>query len=106
MKKTKSLSIIKMIKDGLNQFAKTLKIKPHLLYIILGLMAVILISLGLGARRDGFTGMKNAANSTIKAVDDMNAVIKSLHWPLQSDKETFIKNINIFYSKKMQFLTQ
>lgn len=95
-----------MIKDGLNQFAKTLKIKPYLLYIILGLFAVILISLGLGAQRDGFTGMKNAASATIKAVDDMNAVIKSLHWNRQSDKETFIKNINIFYSKKMQFLTQ
>jgi hypothetical protein len=106
MKKTKSLNIIKMIKEGLNQFAKALKIKPHLLYIILGLLAVILISLGLGTRKDGFTGMKSAASSTIKAVDDMNAVIKSLYWTSQSDKETFIKNINIFYSKKMQFLTQ
>ena len=87
-----------MIQNGLNKFAKILHIKPYLLYIILGLIAVILISLGLGARRDGFTSMNNAAKDTIKRVNDMNDTINSINWTRKSDKEAFIKNINTFYS--------
>ena len=105
MKKTKSLTIVKMIQNGLNKFAKTLKIKPYLLYIILGLIAVILISLGLGTRKEGYTSMNNATSTLIKTVDDMNNAINSVNWNGHfGDKEKFIKNINTFYNKKMQFL--
>ena len=106
MKKSKSLNIIQMIQNGLNKFAKILHIKPYLLNIILGLIAVILISLGLGARRDGFTSMNNAAKDTIKRVNDMNDTINSINWTRKSDKEAFIKNINTFYGLKMRFLSQ
>jgi hypothetical protein len=106
MKNVKSLSIVKMIKNGLNKFAKVLHIKPYLLYIILGLLAVILISLGLGAQRDGFTSLNNAASTTIKAVNDMNNAINSTQWNNQTNKSNFIKNINTFYRLKMQLLNQ
>ena len=105
-KSLKSFTIVKMIQNGLNKFAKTVHIKPHILYIILGLLAVILISLGLGARRDGFTSMNNAASTTIKAVNDMNNAINSTQWNNQTNKSNFIKNINTFYGLKMKFLSQ
>ena len=106
MKKYKSLTIVKMIQNGLNKFAKTVHIKPHLLYIILGLIAVILISLGLGTQRDGFTSTNDVISAIKKAVDEMHDVINSINWNNPNDKSTFIKNINIAYNQKMKFLAQ
>jgi hypothetical protein len=106
MKKTKSLTIIKMIQNGLINFAKALHIKPNLLYIILGLLAVILISLGLGTQRDGFTSSNDVIGAIKKAVDEMHDAINSINWNNPNDKLTFIKNINLFYNKKMQYLAQ
>ena len=106
MKKYKSLTIVKMIQNGLNKIAKTVHIKPHLLYIILGLIAVILISLGLGTQRDGFTSTNDVISSIKKAVDEMHDVINSINWNNPNDKSTFIKNINIAYNQKMKFLAQ
>ena len=92
MKKTKSLPIVKMIQNGLNNFAKTLHIKPNLLYIILGLLAVIFISLGLGTRKEGFTVDVDPTNKLTKVVDNLNSAINSINgWNNGNEKVKTIK---------------
>ena len=104
MKKTKSLPIVKMIQNGLNNFAKTLHIKPNLLYIILGLLAVIFISLGLGTRKEGFTVDVDPTNKLTKVVDNLNSAINSINgWNNGNEKVTFIENVNIAFSNVMNF---
>ena len=104
MKKTKSLPIVKMIQNGVNNFAKTLHIKPNLLYIILGLLAVIFISLGLGTRKEGFTVDVDPTNKLTKVVDNLNSAINSINgWNNGNEKVTFIENVNIAFSNVMNF---
>jgi hypothetical protein len=106
VKSFKSMKIIQMIKSGLAKLAKVMKLQPKQLYIILGLLAVVLVALGLGGRREGFDSMLAAATAQEKARDNMLTAIDSATWANQVDKGTFKINVQNFYSFKLKFLNQ
>ena len=107
VKSFKSMQIIQMIKSGLLKLAKIMKLEPKQLYIILGLLAVILVTLGLGGRREeGFTSMSEADTAQNKAIDDMLDAINSATWTNPADKTTFIQNVQYFYTFKLKMMNQ
>lgn len=106
MKSFKSMKVVKIINAGLLKFSKLINMKPHLFYIILGLITVILVALGLGARREGFDTIANAKNALPQIVDNMNGAINSMEWNSNSDKSNFIANINFLFSQHMIYLVQ
>ncbi len=106
VKSFKSMKILQMIKSGLLKLAKIMKLEPKQLYIILGLLAVILVTLGLGGRREGFTSMSEADTAQNKAIDDMIDAINSATWTIPADKTTFIQNVQYFYTFKLKMLNQ
>jgi len=106
MKSFKSMKVVKMLNAGLLKFSKLINMKPHLLYIILGLITVILVALGLGTRREGFDTITNAKNALPQIVDNMNGAINSMAWNSDSDKSNFITNINFLFSQHMIYLVQ
>ncbi len=106
MKSFKSMKVVKMLNAGLLKFSKLINMKPHILYIILGLIMVILVALGLGTRREGFDTITNAKNALPQIVDNMNGAINSMAWNSDSDKSNFITNINFLFSQHMIYLVQ
>lgn len=98
------MQIFKLINSGLVKLAKGLKIQPKLLYVILALLAVILITLGLGAR-EGFDSMRNANNALTQIVDNLNGGINYIFdWTGDDDKINFMNNINYWFAQKMFYL--
>jgi len=117
--RTKSKAIGKMnkimisITNGFNTFskwfikiAKIINIKPKILLIILGLIAVILLSLGLGVnKKEGYSSMIEADSAKKKAIDDMNLAIDTII-RTPSDKQAFKTKVSNFYTKKKEYLIQ
>jgi hypothetical protein len=102
----KSTKIVKKLNTGLIKLAKTLGLKPKLFYVLIGLFVVILVALGLGARREGFSSITAANNAQTKAVQNMLAAINAATWLTPAAKTTFTTQVSTFYSTKMKFLSQ
>jgi hypothetical protein len=102
----KSTKIVKKLNTGLIKLAKTLGLKPKLFYVLIGLFVVILVALGLGARREGFSSITAANNAQTKAIQDMLAAINAATWLTPADKTAFTTQASNFYSTKMKFLSQ
>ena len=102
----KSTKIVKKLNTGLIKLAKTLGLKPKLFYVLIGLFVVILVALGLGARREGFSSITAANNAQTKAIQDMLAAINAATWLTPADKTAFTTQVSNFYSTKMKFLSQ
>ena len=102
----KSMKILQLIKSGLAKLAKNMKLQPKQLYIILGLLAVVLVVLGLSGRIEGFDNMLEADTAQQKAITDMFDAIDSATWTNDADKITFIQNIQYFYTFKLKMMNQ
>jgi len=108
VKSFKSMKFIKTINGGLLKLGKSLNIKPTQMYVILGLLALLLVTLALnlGKKKEGFMSMSEANASKLKAMDDMRKAINSVTWNPLSQKSIFSTNVVDFYSKKLMFLNQ
>ena len=106
MKNLNFNSLTKSCKSILLQLAKGLKIRPNILYAILGLVAVILLALALGGKREGFSSMRYIQKAQARARNDMLDAIDSTSWTKSTDKTAFMDNVNTYFKKKMQFLNQ
>ena len=106
MKNLNLSSLTKSFKSVLIKLAKALKIRPTVLYAILGLIVVILLALGLGQKKEGFSSMVEAKKSQDKIISDMLKAINGATWTTTADKTTFMQSVDSFFKKKMRFLTQ
>jgi hypothetical protein len=102
----KSMKMGRKFQSGITTLAKILKLRTSQFYIILGLITVILVSLGLGTKREGFDSMLNASTSVKQIVDNMNGAINDVTWNSSDDKVNFINNINYWFEQKMRYLVQ
>ena len=108
MKSVKSMQFIKKMNGGLIKLAKSLKLKPNQLYIILGIIAFLLLVLvlNLGKKKEGLMSMAEANNSNSRAMDNMGRAINSVTWNPISQKIIFTENVVNFYGKKLMYLNQ
>jgi hypothetical protein len=84
---------------------ESLHLKSKVVYVILGLVAVILITLGLGGKKEGFFIVKDAEQTLVGIVDNINNSINSIVvWKSAADKQAFITNINYWWKLKMQYI--
>jgi hypothetical protein len=106
MKNLNFNSLTKSCKSILLQLAKGLKIRPNVLYAILGLVAVILLALALGGKREGFSSMREIKKAQARAINDMLDAIDATSWTKSTDKTAFMDNVNTYFKKKMELLNQ
>ena len=106
-KSVKASKVFKGFYSGFIKLAQIMHIKPNILSVILGLLALLLLALALGInKKEGFTSMDDASLSKQKAIDNMNSAINAVTWSSDSAKSTFKSNVNTFYATKMKYLTQ
>jgi len=104
-KSFKSMKIVKMIDNGVSKLAKLLHLKSKILYMILGLLAAILLAMGLGKKKEGFDSASDAERPLASTVDNMNSAINYIvGWATPAEKQGFIDSVNSWWKQKMLYL--
>ena len=113
MKTFKSMKIVKMVNNSLLKLAKVLKIQPKILHIILGLLAVILLGLGLGTLKEGMTSSARTqmVEHTAKRTGARNDIIKfvdrmKISQPTWDSSNNFFDNVDTYFRAYSGFNVQ
>ena len=102
----KTSKIFKTFYNWFIKFAKIMHMKPKILSVILGLIAVILLSLGLGvSKKEGYTSMEEADAEKERIKQEMFDAIDSVIIDAIENAEFRTKLAN-YHDKKMSYLTQ
>ena len=102
----KTSKIFKTFYNWFIKFAKIMHMKPKILSVILGLIAVILLSLGLGvSKKEGYTSMEEADAEKERIEKEMFDAIDSVI-TTPAENEEFRTKLANYHDKKMSYLTQ
>ena len=102
----KTSKIFKTFYNWFIKFAKIMHMKPKILSVILGLIAVILLSLGLGvSKKEGYTSIEEADAERERIEKEMFDTIDSVIINAIENADFRTKLAN-YHDKKMSYLTQ
>ena len=102
----KTSKIFKTFYNWFIKFAKIMHMKPKILSVILGLIAVILLSLGLGvSKKEGYTSIEEANAERGRIEQEMFDAIDSVI-TTPADNEEFRTKLANYLDTKMSYLTQ